>query len=87
MSLDALNGQSNRAGVVAWTITGKGRHGSHRDLIAGQLGDGSRLGLDGHLAVSLRNTSRTVALNEIQNAVLDASVIRVMGLTSKNPAA
>ena len=37
-----------------------------------QLRDGSRLGPDGHLAVSLRNIARTVTLNGIQDAVLDA---------------
>src|SRR5665647_722173 len=53
---------------------GARRHGSHRDLIARQLRDGSRLRLDGHLAVSLSNIARTVALNGIQDAVLDAGL-------------
>src|SRR5665213_1536868 len=38
---------------------------SHRDPIAGQLRNGSRLGLDVHLAVPLRSIARTVALNGI----------------------
>lgn len=36
-----------------------------------QLRDGSRLSLDGHLAGSLRNIARSVALNGIQDAVLN----------------
>jgi len=43
-----------------------------RDFVARQLRDGSRLGLDAHLAVSLRHIARTVTLNGIQDAVLNA---------------
>jgi len=32
------------------------------------------LRLDAHLAVSFSNTARTAALNDIQNAMLDASL-------------
>jgi hypothetical protein len=45
-----------------------------RNLIARQLGDSRRLGLDGHLAVPLRNIARTVPLNGIQDAVFDAGL-------------
>jgi len=59
-------------GFRAW---GKHRPGQlQRDVIARQLRDGSRLGLDAHLAVSLRNIARTVPLNGVQNAVLNARV-------------
>ena len=45
-----------------------------RDFIARQLRDSRRLRLDGHLAVSFRNIARTVTLNGIQDAVLNASL-------------
>jgi len=40
-----------------------------RDFVARQLSDGSRLCLNGHLAVSLGNIARTVALNGIQDYI------------------
>ena len=42
------------------------------DVIARQLRDGRRLRLDGHLAVALSNIARTMALNGVQDAVLNA---------------
>src|SRR5665213_3928407 len=41
-------------------------------LVARQLSDGSRLCLNRYLAASLRNIARTVTLNGIQDAVLNA---------------
>ena len=46
-----------------------------RDLVPRQLRDGRRLSLDRHLAVSLRNISRAVPLNGIQDAVLDGCML------------
>jgi hypothetical protein len=43
-----------------------------RDLVPRRLRDGRRLSLDRHLAVSLSNTARTMALNGIPDAMLNA---------------
>ena len=45
-----------------------------RAFVARQLRDGSRLGLDAHLAVSLSNIPRTVTLNGVKDAVLNAGL-------------
>jgi hypothetical protein len=48
------------------------------DFVARQLRDGSRLRLDGHLAVSLRNIARAMPLNGVQNAMLNADGLEAM---------
>jgi hypothetical protein len=39
-------------------------HSSYRDFVARHLRDGRRLRLNGHLAVTLRNIARSVALTQ-----------------------
>jgi hypothetical protein len=55
-----------------------------QDLIARQLRDGSRLRLDGHVAVALSNIARMVTLNGIQDAMLDAC-LNANGLEAMPP--
>lgn len=56
-----------------------------RDVVARHLRDCRRLGLDAHLAVLLRDIARTLALNGIQNAMLNV-YLNADGLEAMPPA-
>ncbi|HZL32070.1 MAG TPA: hypothetical protein VFC54_13570 [Pseudolabrys sp.] len=84
----ALNGQTSRARVCRLLDnTGQRSARITPSLYNKAVSRWQPLGLDGHLAVPPPQHCADCALNDIQNAVLDASVIRVMGLTNKNPTA
>src|SRR5664280_1265915 len=87
MALSVIRGAASLWSLLADSGHRKPRHhlmGLLRDFVARHLLDGRRLGLDGHLAVSLRNIARAEALNGVQDAVLNAC-LNANGLEAMPP--